>query len=211
MYRKSMDQFDGEFRFFQDDFYEPNYFTNLAIGNTGKNFSDAIKLFEGIFVNPFNYPKSLNGFQNYLDDTGVIFFSAKEMTTPKNKSIASKYGYKVFLPKQEWWPRGAALAKLADFCRTHAASPVRMRNWWRPKGYNEAVGGKSQGDHPTAHGIDLDYKTIYARRGAESFLKFYQSHYPWLEMSLGLGYRTTHIGIMSPRGRRTWKYKSYKP
>jgi hypothetical protein len=190
---------------------EETVFDDEASATSAKSFADAIRIFGGKAVNPSDYSLNLEGFQKYLDDTGVIYFTAKEMITPRNRTLARKFGYENFLPKHEWWPRGAALAKLADHCRFVAASPVTMRNWWRPKGYNEAVGGAAGGDHPTAHAVDLDYQSMQARCAAESMLKTYRATWPWLKMSLGLGYRTTHVGLMSPRGERWWPYKSYKP
>jgi hypothetical protein len=33
----------------------------------------------------------------------------------------------------------------------------------------------------------------------------------WLQMSLGLGNQTTHVGILSPGRKRDWFYKGYVP
>ena len=34
---------------------------------------------------------------------------------------------------------------------------------------------------------------------------------PWMQLSLGLGAQTTHIGLDSPRGHREWHYAGWRP
>lgn len=170
----------------------------------------AIQLFGGRVVDPAQFPNSQAGFQQYLNATGVQYFSAREMTTPHHPDIAKRLGYTIFLPKHEWWPQAAALAKLADRIRKLVNSPVKMRNWWRPRDYNKAVKGARDSDHITAKGIDLDYRSANDRRQAEAFLKKIRRKQPWLRMSLGLGNRATHVGLLTKRGERTWHYKSYR-
>jgi hypothetical protein len=84
-----------------------------------------------------------------------------------------------------------------------------MRNWWRPADYNKAVGGATGSDHIEASGVDLDYASRDDRRKAQHVLEKLQAEHDWLRMSLGLGGVTTHVGILTPRGARTWYYKSY--
>ena len=186
-----------------------------ALGNGGGDspFTDpmerAINHLGGIIFDPEAYDLTVEGFQEYLDATGVEHFSAEEMTRPNHPKIAKKYSYDHFLPKYEWWPRGAALGLLADKIRDLVGESVRMRNWWRPKDYNKDVGGAANSDHITAHGIDLDYKSADSRRKAEKWLLDLDNNESWLQLSRGLGGRTTHVGILSPKGRRKWFYKSY--
>jgi len=173
-------------------------------------WSAAIQLFGGQVVDPAGYPRTAAGFQDYLNATGVQYFPAAEMLTPHRKSTARRLGYSILLPKHDWWPRGAALAKLADKLRALVGRPVRMRNWWRPSDYNKAVGGASASDHINALSVDLDYGSANDRRAAERMLKQLRSDNSWLRMSLGLGNVTTHVGLLSSRGERTWHYKSYR-
>lgn len=155
---------------------------------------------------------TLDGFQSYLDDTGVDHFSAKEMTRPHHPDVAERLGYAEFLPPHSWWPRGAALALLADVLRQAVGEPVHMRNWWRPQPYNSdsTVGGASDSDHIIAAGVDLDYRSAESRRTAEGILRRYYETESWLELSLGLGNRTTHVGMLSPQGSRDGTYSSYR-
>jgi hypothetical protein len=57
--------------------------------------------------------------------------------------------------------------------------------------------------------VDLDYPSVSARIKAERFLRQLDRKAPWLHLSLGLGERTTHVGIGSPKGRREWHYAGW--
>lgn len=174
-------------------------------------FSRAIEYFHRIVVEPSGYPRTVEGFQDFLTATGIQHFSAREMTRPNHRDKARDAGFEIFLPEHDWWARGAALASAADALRELVDEPVPMRNWWRPPEYNDAVGGADSSDHVSAHAVDLDYGSQDSRRRAEHRLREYASDAPWLELSLGLGGRTTHVGIGSPRGARDWFYDSYTP
>ena len=170
----------------------------------------AILLFGGRVIDPKKYSHTLEGFQEYLTASNVQSFTAKEMLIPHRLKTAKALGYKILLPKHEWWARGVALAKIADRLRVEVDSPMRMRNWWRPANYNAKVGGARSSDHILALGVDLDYKSGNKRRIAERYLKNVKKKNPWLKMSLGLGGRTTHVGILTSKGERTWHYSSYR-
>ena len=170
-----------------------------------------IRHFGGTAAAPADYPVTLEGFQRFLDDTGVAHFSATEMLRPHKPDIARRLGYETLLPPHAWWPRGAALALLADELRRLVAEPVFMRNWWRPVSYNREVGGAADSDHVTAHGVDLDYRSAGSRRRAEARLRDLYDGDEALEMSLGLGNVTTHVGLLSPGRKRDWFYSSYVP
>ena len=88
---------------------------------------------------------------------------------------------------------------------------MTIRNWWRPEDYNRQPGvdGASGSDHITATALDLDYASPSLRAKAEEFLRSLQARTPWLNMSLGLGASTTHVGLLSPRGHRQWFYAGY--
>jgi hypothetical protein len=72
------------------------------------------------------------------------------------------------------------------------------------------VGGAKGGDHPDATALDLDYPSVAARMRAELFLRNLAKRHPWMELSLGLGPQTTHVGIGSPRGGREWHYAGWR-
>jgi hypothetical protein len=161
-------------------------------------------------VKPAAYPETVSGFQAYLSDCGVRSISAADLTHPNHPRIAARLGYRDFLPPRDWWPRGTALALLAQNISS-SAGPVRVRNWWRPASYNSGVGGAKGGDHPTANAVDLDYQRPSDRMRAERYLRDLDRRCPWMELSLGLGPQTTHVGIGSPRGRREWHYPGWRP
>lgn len=174
-------------------------------------FTEAITRFGGTFVEPTDHPMTVAGFQEYLGASGVRHFSAREMTTPHNPAVASRLGYDTFLPPHAWWPRGAALALIADELRTLVGEPVKMRNWWRPPAYNQRVDGAADSDHVTGHGVDLDYRSADSRRRAEARLRELAAEHDDLQFSFGLGNQTTHVGILSPGRSRDWTYASYVP
>ena len=176
-------------------------------------FSRAIEQFDGEVVDPAQYPTTLAGFQDYLTASGVSDVTADELTLPNHPGIAARIGFERFLPPKRWWPRGAALALLTERLRAIAREPVCLRNWWRPPAYNSnpAVGGAKYGDHPTANAVDLDYSSVADRMRAERWLRSLDRSASWLQLSLGLGAETTHVGIGSPRGHREWHYAGWRP
>jgi hypothetical protein len=176
-------------------------------------YTRAIAAFDGEIVDPASYPATLAGFQQYLAAAGVHHVTAEELTRPNHPAVAARLGFEMFLPPQSWWPRGAALALLIDQLRRVAREPVHIRNWWRPPAYNSnpLVGGAKYGDHPTANAVDLDYASVGGRMRAERWLRSLDRADSWLKLSLGLGATTTHVGIGSPRGRREWHYRGWRP
>jgi len=175
-------------------------------------FDRAIAEFGGRIVEAAQFPNNLQGFQDYLASSGVRSFDAAELTRPNHPKLAAKLGFTSFLPPQQWWPRGAALALLAQKIESLVGEPVEIRNWWRPPVYNShpMVGGAEHGDHLEGFALDLDYSSSRARQRAERWLRTLIASDGWLELSLGLGDRTTHVGILSPRGHREWHYASYR-
>ena len=183
-----------------------------------------VEHFGGTVVDATDYTDDIVGFQAFLDDTGVQFFSANEITTPHNASAAAGCGYQILLPDQDMWARIAALALFSDELRALVGEPIYMRNWWRPPCYNTAVGGAAGGDHPDGDAVDLDFQSATSRALAQRHLcEMYWAQDivaaediapgsdldPRLNMSVGLGGATIHLGVLSERGRRHWTYSSY--
>jgi hypothetical protein len=183
-----------------------------------------IEHFGGDPVDAFDYADDVDGFQQYLDDVGVTYFSADEIVTPNNPSAAAGCGYMILLPERGLWERIGALALFSDQLRALVGEPVFMRNWWRPDCYNTAVGGAPGGDHPDADAVDLDFQSATSRAAAQQYLcEAYWSQDivgpdeiapgsdldPRLNLSVGLGGLTIHLGVLSANGRRHWKYGSY--
>src|SRR4051812_12379771 len=176
-------------------------------------FESAISFLKGAAANPTAYPASVDGFTAYLRACGVQDYSAEDLTRPNHPDIARRLGYTNFIPPQNWWNRGAALALLAQGIHRAVDAPVAIRNWWRPEDYNRQPGvdGARASDHISATALDLDYATPQVRAKAEQFLRTLSSRAPWMRMSFGLGPVTTHIGLLSPRGSREWHYAGYTP
>ncbi|WP_058306282.1 hypothetical protein [Gracilibacillus massiliensis] len=177
----------------------------------GLLWQQTLSYFDGENCEPTEYPMTLDGFQTYIEDVGVNYFSAEEMLTPHHPDIARQLGMNLFLPPHKWWKKGAALVSLADQIRELVNEPVRMRNWWRPLRYNQhpIVGGSLTSDHITADGIDIDFRSTASRKQAEEYLLGLYEQEDWLELSLGLGGRSIHFGFLSPNKKRKWYYKSY--
>lgn len=183
-----------------------------------------IRHFGGNPVDATAFPDNESGFQDYLDAVGVTYFDAAEIVTPNHPEIAAMCGYMILLPEQGQWKKIGALALFADRLRALVGEPVWMRNWWRPDCYNTAVGGAPGGDHPDADAVDLDFLSASSRAVAQAYLcSEYWEHDivapediapgaefdPRLNMSIGLGEATIHLGVLSQNGRRYWLYSSY--
>ena len=172
----------------------------------------AIRHFGGRAVSQTQqYRATTAGLQQYLRDSGVRKFSAERLTRPNHVDVARKYGYENFVPRKQWWPRGAALGLLAEALEKEIGEPVTIRNWWRPDRYNRdpQVRGASRSDHLTAHAVDIDYRSEKSARRAQEWLEQLARKNPWLRLSLGFGPTTTHVGIDSPLGGRRWTYETH--
>lgn len=183
-----------------------------------------IERFGGTDVDPLQFDETQDGFQAYLDAVGVTYFAAWEYVVPNNAAVAEQCGYTILLPERSWWRKAAALGLLADQLRALVNEPVTLRNWWRPPCYNEGVGGAAGGDHPDADALDLDFMSARSRADAQRYLcdEYWKKDLvgpeeiepgsdlnPRLNMSVGLGGVTIHLGLLSRNGRRFWKYSSY--
>ena len=183
-----------------------------------------ITRFGGTDADPMTFAETQDGFQEYLDAVGVTHFAAWEYVVPNNTAVADRCGFDILLPERSWWRKAAALGLLADQLRRLVNEPVTLRNWWRPPCYNEAVGGAANGDHPDGDALDLDFRSARSRADAQRHLceqywsrDLLEPHEiaegsglnPRLNLSVGLGGATIHLGLLSRNGRRFWRYSSY--
>ena len=175
-------------------------------------------------VDALAYGPDLDSFQMYLDAVGVQHTTAAEIVEPYNMAAAVECGFSILLPGNEHWEKIGALALFTDELIELVGEPVFMRNWWRPPCYNAAVGGAAGGDHPDADAVDLDFMSADSRALAQQFLcnTYWNEDIvtpdqiapgsdldPRLNMSVGLGGVTIHLGVLSQGGRRFWMYGSY--
>ena len=176
-------------------------------------FDQAILFFNrNSTIDPQPFRLTTEGFQDYLDAIGVNHFSASEMVTPRHPDVAAKLGYSIFLPPHDWWSRGAALALLSSVLRELVGEPVHMRNWWRPRPYNNdetKVEGATDSEHIAAYAVDLDFRSPESRKIAEDHILELAAQETWLELSIGLGNQSIHFGMFPPRGGRRWTYASH--
>ena len=99
---------------------------------------------------------------------------------------------------------------LGDRMRDAVAAPVTLRNLYRPMRYNRLVAKSGiRSDHPNGAAGDFDFSSGAQRQTAEDAMRQVAADHPELEISLGLGARTLHVGCLSPEGSRSWFYDGY--
>ena len=158
------------------------------------------------------YDPTESSFYRYLKHIGVKYFGKSDkLTVPHNKAKARKVGYESFLPPRYLWPLAAIVLRLGDFCREGVGRSVAIRNLWRPQPYNKLVAKSGiNSDHPNVCGADFDFKTPGDRKIAQGIIFALAYAFPELQISVGIGYKTLHVGALSPKGKRQWIYKSAK-
>lgn len=177
----------------------------------------------GDVVDPYDYPATVSGLDQFLKDSGVISrFSAHEMVRPNNPPVAQRCGKNKLLPPQCRWTSGAVQGLVASRLRAvindgdpHGPTPISLRNWWRPQCYNSGVGGARASDHIQARGFDLDFRTPQQRALAQNYLCHLYQKSPF-NLQVGIGCQTLHVGVGSPKripnypddGSRFWTYGS---
>jgi len=155
-------------------------------------------------------PGDQEDFSSYLDDYSIEFFSVEEVIRPNHPDTAREVGYEVLIPPLHLWPWSLLVLRVGDRMRRAVDHPVRLRNLYRPMSYNALVASSGiDSDHPNACAGDFDFRTGDHRRVAEDLIRDLSRAHPELDVSLGLGARTLHVGIMSPKGKRHWFYDSY--
>jgi hypothetical protein len=175
-----------------------------------------IQLFCGHFELP-GPDSSLAAYGAYLAGHGVEFTSSEEMCKVNHPELLDpdeigvrKIGEAAYLlPNQGWWERGAALALIADECRRRAGEPYHLRNWYRPPKYNAAVKGAANSAHTIGAAIDCDLQSKRALDTWMTYLSRWVALDGIINMSLGIGRRTVHIGLDDVRrANPVWYYAS---
>jgi hypothetical protein len=157
-------------------------------------------------------------FNNYLRLAGVRNTNATELFTPRKPDLAKELGYESNLKETfldylplSWYSRMILVCWVFQQLRDHLGEPISIYNSYRPPTYNKAVGGAPASDHIFCSAIDMSFRNSDSRRKAESFLKDFRRKNPSLNISLGFGNTMIHLGVLSPRGSRTWFYDNYVP
>jgi hypothetical protein len=166
----------------------------------------------GLDTDPTTHPYTYQGLTYYLDAAGVAYFTGEEAAKPHYPDKAAACGYKHFLLPQEMWLVYAVQLTGADKLRKAAGSPVTLRNVWRPREYNLKVSTAPYSDHVWGCGMDLDFKSLMARRRASKVVQAFWDT-DCFKLSVGTGARTIHLGMFAPQTlacghQRKWKYGS---
>lgn len=137
-----------------------------------------------------------------LQAAGVTNFTAEEFTLlPKAKPKARHD-----MPPRELWPNLIAVAKLAQEVRDLYGEPIWISSAWRPKWYNDAVGGAAKSQHIHAAAVDLN--VLPSRRNPTRTRKLeHATAKVWKTNNTARGFGVykaarTHIDVGG--GRRTW-------
>ncbi len=162
--------------------------------------------FSGQCIDVEPYEESKDGLQSFLDDIGPFpYLTADEIVNPHHMDIAKELGYDELLPPKESWEVVACLSILHHECRKRARGGVFVRNCHRPSDYNARVGGSAGSDHLNGRAFDMDFHTPEARKRALKYLRNMYDNEA-LELSLGVGDKTIHVGVLSENGNRRWSY-----
>lgn len=169
------------------------------------DIDDALILFGGrIHVRPDAWPEDPEGWRGYLrtvTNGKLRHFEAGEFIMPASGGMS--------LPPRALWPNLAVCALAADEFREQAGVPVRVRYGYRNPELNARRGGAPRSDHLTASAVDLqclgDHAEAATQKARDRWVEALW-RLPGLGVSIGEGKTKTHLGILSPGGRRRWKY-----
>lgn len=149
-------------------------------------------------------------FGDYLRDNGTVHFSEGEVVTAHHRDKARQAGFADLTPPSHLWPWALLVLKLGDAMRNAVGVPVTLRNLYRPMSYNRLVATSGiTSDHPNSAAGDFDFSAAGQRRTAEDVIRGLAAEHPELEVSMGLGQQTLHVGCLSPKGSRSWFYDGY--
>jgi len=196
----------------------------MKISTVFQRIDDAILKAGGKVVDPFPYFRStptIDAFEDavdrYLKDSGVRHFTARELLRPTHPSVAERLGHeKGYLwPPMHQFPFAVLLLLWGDRARDISGKPATCRNWYRPMHYQSQpdptnpskpiAKSKIHSDHPHACGMDFDFRGVNLDAVRAYWLRVYEDNAEFLNTSLGdYGGGTFHIGVMSPRGHRSW-------
>ncbi len=210
-----------------------DYSNNCEEANGEKEFRYYTKKIQdlgGKSVNPFAnkaYTEDLLGFDKYLDDSGIKHFSAKEVAQSGRTSILKQCKIENLLPPKACWVRSTVLLLMAEKIRAHLGRPLSVTSHFRSSCYNKGLykaldKEEVNSDHLLARAIDLSVtgtqvEKVEVRKKIQTYLcdefwfdRYFNSifsYYPY-ESNVSAGFGTTqiHLGLDSPKGKRSWSY-----
>lgn len=146
---------------------------------------------------------------DYLSAVGVRWTTGAEWSIPYGalrRRIMRQCGYTSLTPPRLSWPVVAALALVIDRCRNAARGPVIIKWAWRPPEVNRLAGGAPESDHLMACAADVVFASVLAKqRALNQVLEPLYRLNLW-DISLGVGWKTVHVGLFSEKGHRRWTY-----
>jgi len=137
-----------------------------------------------------------------LQAAGVTNFTAQELTYLSKTKPKPRHDE----PPRELWGNLIAVAKLAQQIRDLYGEPIWVSSAWRPKWYNDAVGGAPNSAHIKAGAVDLN--VLPGQRTPERTKRLEQATAKvWLLDGTANGFGVyggarTHIDVVN--GRRKW-------
>lgn len=170
-----------------------------------KSYESIIKKMNKNVVDPSEYQSDEDGLQRYLDEVGIKYFSAREISTPHSDEGAANCGVSELVPPTCSWKNSAAILSVLDKIRAEIKAPITFRNWWRPGCYNSMVGGAKESDHLLSKAFDFDFQSSKDRAIAQKII----CEELWKKnenIQIGIGCQSLHIGLGSPKGKRYWTY-----
>ncbi len=194
-------------------------------------YKSRIESLGGSSIYPYSkdFPETLVGFQKFLQLSGIKNFTAHEVSEG-SASILKTCGISNLMPPKSCWIRGAVLFLHAEEIRKAIGNyPLSVGSWYRSQCYNKELSKKNvkvapKSDHLLAKAVDLFYAGKSGRVNVRKKIQGYICKKYWknplytslnLEdgtvpnISVGIGNTSIHLGVDSPRGRRSWLYKSY--
>ncbi len=178
------------------------------------------------------YKQNYEGYNKFLDDSGIRNFSAEEISKSNHADVLKKCGIRNLMPPRACWTRSAVLLLMAEKIRAHLGHPISVEALYRSKCYNKEFYNKIRGtkdskevnsDHVLARAIDLSYKTNskFDKMKVRKKVQRYICEQFWFDidynsltnflayqpnLSAGFGTTRIHFGFDSPKGRRAWSY-----
>ncbi len=192
-------------------------------------YEDKIFDLGGFATSPYssNYPETLEGFDRYLKDSGVVNFSAREVSRSNHPEILKTCGLKNLLPPRPCWIRSVVLLLMAEKIRKNLGHPISVESHYRSSCYNKELyksfkQKERNSDHLLARALDLSYKgAVFSKTDVRKKVQQYICENYWFKgrynsdvnflsytsnLSAGFGNTRIHFGIDSPKGRRSWSY-----